>query len=97
YAFPDVCPNANGVPAIAVFMGGKRMFPSHVVGVLDAGAWNLQATRNGTNAPADGKWGDYITIRRHSPDETSWIASGYTLQGGPNRSNLEPLFVHFGI
>ncbi len=39
----------------------------------------------------------YLTCRRHSPDDTSWIASGYTLQGGPNRSNIVPQFVHFRI
>lgn len=97
YAYPDVCPNANGVPAIALFMGGGNVFPSHVVGILDGGVWKLQTTRSGTNAPLDGKWGDYITIRRHAPDGTSWIASGYTLQGGALRSNVEPQFVHFGL
>ncbi|MCI0479506.1 hypothetical protein L0Y59_03095 [Candidatus Uhrbacteria bacterium] len=97
FAYPDVCPNGNGVPAVSLFFGGGAVFPSHVIGVLDAGAWKLQMTRAGTNAPADGKWGDYVTIRRRSPDDASWIAAGYTLQGGPNRSNIEPQFVHFGI
>ncbi|MGZ5442421.1 MAG: hypothetical protein ACXW5U_09360 [Thermoanaerobaculia bacterium] len=97
FAYPDVCPNANGVPAISMFMGGGTKFPSHVIGILDAGAWKLLIARNGTNGPADTKWGDYVTCRRHSADNTSWIASGYTLQGGPNRSNIVPQFVHFRI
>jgi hypothetical protein len=97
YAYPDVCPNTDGVPAISVFMGGGTKFPSHVIGILDAGAWKLQIARSGTNGPSDGKWGDYVTCRRHSTDNTSWIAAGYTLQGGPNRSNIVPQFVHFRI
>ena len=97
FAYPDVCPNVNGVPAISLFFGGGPVFPTHVIGILDAGAWKLQGTRASTNAPSDGKWGDYITCRRRSPDDTSWIAAGYTLQGGADRSNIVPQFVHFRI
>jgi hypothetical protein len=60
-----------------------------------AGTWRLAATRNGTHAPDDGKWGDYLTCRRHSPNGAEWVASGYTLRGGGERTDVEPRFVHF--
>jgi hypothetical protein len=97
WVYPDACPNDNGVVGITLFRGGGPNFPSHVVGVLDGATWKLALTRNGTNAPSDTKWGDYLTCRRHSPDGTSWIAAGYTLQGGSDRTNIEPRFVHFRV
>src|SRR5207244_2692192 len=57
---------------------------------------SLQTTRTGTNGPSDEKWGDYLTCRRHSPDGLTWIATGFTLQGGGSRSDVEPRVVHFG-
>ncbi len=96
FAYPDVCPNTNGVPGISLFMGGGTQFPSHLIGILDAGVWKLVATKNGTNGPADGKWGDYLTCRRHHND-AAWIAAGYTLQGGSSRSNIQPRYVQFRI
>lgn len=97
YAYPEVCTNANGVPGISLFAGGGAIFPSHVVGVFAGGQWKLQTVTQGTHSPIDEEWGDYISIRRHSPDETSWIASGFTLQGGPFRFDIEPRLVHFRI
>jgi hypothetical protein len=95
YAYPDTCPNINGVVGITLFRGGGTVFPGQLVGVLDAGAWSLAVARNGTNGPTDGKWGDYLTCRRHDADHTTWIAGAFTLQGGGMRTNIEPRFVHF--
>jgi DNA replication protein DnaC len=50
-------------------------------------------TRDG---PADGKWGDYLSCRRHSPQTNTWVAVEFTLQGGGERTNIEPRYVHFG-
>ncbi len=61
-----------------------------------ANAWRLRVTRNGTDGPSDNKWGDYLTCRRHSPQLHTWVAAGYTLQGGGARTNIEPRYVHFG-
>lgn len=97
FAYPDVCPNLNGVPGITLFLGGGTKFPSHLIGILDAGTWRLVTAKSGTHGPSDSKWGDYLTCRRHSTDNASWIAAGYTLQGGADRSNIQPRFVHFRI
>ena len=98
YAYPDAYPNDRGHVGIALFRSTPTIHPSHLVGILDdlSPTWDLQATRDGTNGPIDGKWGDYVTCRRHSPDGFTWIASGFTLQGGTARSNIEPRVVHFG-
>lgn len=94
YAYPDVCPNTAGIPGLSAFRGGGAIYPSHLIGVLNGGTWSLMQTSAGTNAPNDKKWGDYLTCRRHDADAT-WIASGYTLQGGGERTNIVPRFVRF--
>ena len=97
WVYPDVCPNNAGIPGVTLFRGGGPHFPTHVVGVLDAGVWRLVIARASTHAPTDRKWGDYLTCRQHAPDLASWIAAGYTLQGGGARTNIEPRFVHFRV
>ena len=98
FAYPDACPNDRGHVGITVFRGGGDRHPGHVVGIWDdySNGWELQATHNGTDGPADGKWGDYLTCRRHSPDGLTWVATGFTLQGGSSRDDVEPRVVHFG-
>jgi hypothetical protein len=98
YAYPDAYPNETGDVGITVFRGGGSRHPGHVVGFRDdqANTWRLRATRNGTDGPNDGKWGDYLTCRRHSPQTATWVAVGYTLQGGGARTDVEPRYVHFG-
>ncbi len=97
YAYPDGCANVAGGVGISLFRGGGPIFPTHVVGVSQGAGWLLADTKAGTSGPQDGKWGDYVTCRRHAPDGVTFIASGYTLQGGALQSNIEPRYVHFGV
>jgi len=98
YAYPTACPNDRGEIGITLFRGGNQLHPGHLVGFWDdsTSGWKLQVTADGTNGPTDNKWGDYLTCRRHAPDGMTWIASGYTLQGGGARTNIEPRVVLFG-
>ncbi len=96
YAYPEAAPNRAGDVGVTMFRGGGPVFPGHVVGFLDqAPAWQLRVARSGTDGPADGKWGDYLSCRRHAPDGHSWTAAGYTLRGGGDRTNVEPRYVQF--
>jgi hypothetical protein len=99
YAYPNTCPNDRGDVGITLFRGGNMLNPSLLVGIWNSAAnkWNLKTAKNGTNGPNDSKWGDYLTCRRHAPDGVTWIASGYTLQGGGDRTNAEPRVVVFGL
>jgi hypothetical protein len=99
YAYPDACPNDRGDVGITVFRGGGARHPGHIVGAWDNASrrWMLQGSRNGTNGPSDRKWGDYLTCRRHSPDGLSWLAAGFTLQGGSTLNEVQPCVVHFGL
>lgn len=98
YAYPDGCASDSGVVGITLFRGGGPVYPTHVVGIWLPllNTWQLADTKAGTSGPDDGKWGDYLTCRRHAPDGQTFIASGYTLQGGALLSNVELRYVHFG-
>jgi hypothetical protein len=97
YAYPSACPNSQGVVGVSLFIGGGTMHPSHVVGFRDGSAWRLVITRSSTHGPSGGAWGDYLSCKRHQPQSSEWVASGYTLQGGTDRRNVEPQYVRFGI
>jgi hypothetical protein len=97
WAYPAAAPNARGQIGFTAFYGGAAAFPTHCVGVLDpAGtSWTTKRAAASTHAPSDGKWGDYVTIQPHPRRPTGWIASGFTLQGGQDRRNVEPRVVCF--
>ncbi|MFD5880991.1 hypothetical protein NRK68_09145 [Streptomyces yangpuensis] len=97
FAYPAACPNAAGVVGVSLMIGGGPRHPSHVVGFRDGGEWRLTVARAGTDGPPDEAWGDYLSCRRHHPNTSEWVASGYTLQGGTTRRHIEPQYVHFGI
>ena len=99
YAYPNGCPNDRGDVAITLFRGGGPWHPSLLVGMWDPalGRWRLRRAKDGTHGPTDNKWGDYLTCRRHAPDGLTWVASGYTLQGGAGLTNVEPRVVVFGL
>ncbi len=99
FGWPEACPNSRGDLAVSLFVGGGNFHPSHVVGIRDAsnGVRRLRLSVRGTDSPNDGKWGDYLHMRPHYPDRLSWVTSAYSLQGGGNRLNIEPRFVHFGL
>lgn len=99
YAWPDACPNENGVVAVTLFRGGGDLYPSHVIGVLNEplDGWTLVSTVDGTSGPKDKKWGDYLTCRRQSPRTDQWTATGYTLQGGATTASVRPFAVFFHV
>ena len=97
FAYPAACPNAQGVVGVSLFFGGGTRHPSHVVGFRDGEAWRLVITSSSTHGPSGGAWGDYLSCKRYQPQSSEWVASGYTLQGGMDRRNVAPQYVHFGI
>ena len=97
WAYPAAAPNARGRVGMTAFWGSSTEFPTHTVGVLDTSGigWTTARTAASTHPPQDGKWGDYLTVHPHPRRPTSWVASGYTLQGGQDRRNIEPRVVCF--
>ena len=98
FAYPAAAPNSDGVVGLSLLYGGGSQFhPSHAVGFLhDTNTdWELVTTVNGTNGPSDNKAGDYVTIETHGQDPTSWVTTGFSLQGGPTRTDIQPRYVHF--
>jgi hypothetical protein len=99
YAYPEASANIQGVAGITLFMGGGDRHPTFVVGFRDErdNDWKLQTVAASTHSPSDSKWGDYLTCRRHSPDGLGWIAGGFALEGGGDRTDVVPRYVHFGV
>jgi hypothetical protein len=97
WAYPAAAPSARGYVGIAAFFGGGAEHPAHVVGILDeaAGTWATKRTAVSSDPPLQGKWGDYLTVQPHPRRPTSLVASGFTLQGGQDRRNIEPRVVVF--
>lgn len=98
WAYPAASSNERGELGFTAFYGGA-VHPGHVVGLRDdaAGAWRVVYSRAGGRSPTAPAWGDYLTCRTHEPYGHTWVAAGYTLQGGTDRRNIEPRFVHFGF
>ena len=98
WAYPAASSNERGELGFTAFYGGA-VHPSHIVGLRDdvAGAWRVVYARAGGRSPTAEAWGDYLTCRSHEPYGHTWVAAGYTLQGGTDRRNIEPRFVQFGF
>jgi hypothetical protein len=94
WAYPAVAPNSAGKLGFTAFYGGGGENPSHVVGVRDegAGSWSSVFAKRGGNSPAEAKWGDYLSCRSTSD---SWVATGYTLEGGESHDFIQPRIVQF--
>jgi hypothetical protein len=95
WGYPAAAPNGDKV-GVSLFYGTSSKHPSHVVGSRKNNLWDAQISATSTDGPPTGTWGDYLSIRPHPSRAGSWAASGYTLQGGANRANIEPRYVHFG-
>ena len=95
WAYPAAAPNRAGQVGISAFYGGGTRHPSHVVGFKTAAGWSSAITRTSSHGPTGGSWGDYVSCLAHPQHLQNWVASGYTLQGGSARKNVEPRYVEF--
>jgi len=95
WAYPAAAANAQGAVGFTAFYGGGTRHPGHVVGVRTATGWETTLTRTSSHGPPDQSWGDYLTCAPHHGNGAQWVASGYTLQGGTSRRNIEPRYVRF--
>lgn len=97
WAYPAAAPNRRGEVGLAAFFGGPT-HPAHAVGLFDeaSGAWDMAVTATSTHGPPRGAWGDYLCVREHPRRLTRWVASGFTLDGGQHRRNIDPRVIDFG-
>lgn len=87
--------NSASEVGVSYMVGGGTRFPSHVVGIL-TGTRKDAIVAEGTRAPDDAQWGDYLTVRRHFPKQRLFSASGFTLQGDDGAQDATPRYVLFG-
>jgi hypothetical protein len=103
YAYPAAAPNGRGEVGFSVFYGGEDAFPSHAVGILHRSgennwAWRILTSNAGEftlDLANENRWGDYLAVRPHPSGDNSWVASGYTLEGGSSADNIRADYVRF--
>lgn len=101
YAYTS--PNDNGRLGLIATFGGGEIEPSIAASINQINengnlqAWNLVPIINGTHSPTDNEWGDYLRVRPYNATDDTWIASSYTLQGGPDERFSEPRLFIFGV
>lgn len=96
--FPALSTNSRNEVGVSYMIGGGGIngrFPTNVVGIL-TGTRREVTTFASTRGPADQKWGDYLTVRRHYPNTRLFSATGYTLQGGSGATDATPNYALFG-
>ena len=96
FAYPAAAPNGSGRVGLGVHFGNN---PNHAVGVLNQAVgppvWQLEDTATSTHSPSANTWGDYAAVRPHGTDPDAWVATGYALDGGPNRQDIVTRYIHF--
>ena len=99
WAYPAVCTNASGTLGLTAFYGGVDRNVGHIVGARDdvGGAWTTVYAKLGSDSPGVATWGDYLTCRVPSGSGDSWVAAGYTLEGGDTRQDILPRVVSFAL
>jgi hypothetical protein len=97
WAYPATATNDAGVIGLSAFHGGADRNPGHIVGARDdaSRSWRTTYSRQGSHSPDAARWGDYLTCRRDGASADTWIAAGYTLEGGETRNDILPRAVRF--
>jgi hypothetical protein len=100
--YAGLATNANGEVGVSYALGGKEVFPSHVVGFITGDRKSIVAGK-GERGPLPNpqghfEWGDYLTARPVFPDRKLFAAAGYTFLGQQDGNNQDatPRLVIFG-
>ena len=103
YQYPSVAPNSRGHLGLSLAYNSSTTDPGSLLGIRDdiETTFSLYVARNGTDGPGSNRWGDYLNVRPTSGNGTSWVASGFTLQGpcavsNAHCANVEPRYYWFG-
>lgn len=103
---PAIAPNDRGDLGLTIAAGGTRGGGGPAVkgfiGIDDdftPGPGNFPIiflTANATHNPADERFGDYFSIRRHNPCGLFWVATNYGLNTGTDVGNVNARYLEFG-
>ncbi|HEY6230833.1 MAG TPA: hypothetical protein VIW64_06205 [Pyrinomonadaceae bacterium] len=96
FAYPSLATNENGEVGISLAWGGKKnagnFFGNHAVGILgDFVVWYPELSD-----AANPRWGDYVSVRRNSPNGRLYDASGYAVLKNGAGKRSDPYYIQFG-
>jgi len=95
FAFPSLATNGSNEVGISLAWGGGTFNGNHAVGILgDFVVWYPELSSNAVT-----RWGDYVSVRRNTPQGLLYDASGYALV--PNAPpatgwHADPYYIQFG-
>jgi hypothetical protein len=106
FGFPALGANNRGEYALSVGVGGDNVANSGTsargdVGVDDASTPGysfptVTVTADGTHNRADGRFGDYFTVRKNERCPNTWSATNYALLGGNTQAaHVNARYVEF--
>ena len=85
---------SDGDVGVSYFFGGGTTFPSHAVGFL-TGVSDHVVTVSGSFGPVGQLWGDYLTLRRSSPNGRRLSATAFIQKNGTAEADVAPRYVLF--
>jgi hypothetical protein len=103
WAYASASANDRGHIAGTINYGGGSYYPSTAAWIGDDyNGVDLQPLENftiesGNYGPSPGgRWGDYLTSRRHVPYFNTWVGTGFTLEQGSSWNSDRCTYTWFG-
>lgn len=95
FAYPSLSTNENNEVGISLAWGGNQNYGNHAVGILgDFIVWYPELSD-----AAISRWGDYVSVRRNSPNGRLYDASGYAVfknTAPATGTRFDPYYIQFG-
>lgn len=101
YQYPAVAVSSAGHVGGIVALGGGTRYPGAAVLLADdltagPGLFETHEVVQGNSGPSSGDWGDFLCARPEAPDGTTWVTTGFALQGGAGTANVHPHVIRMG-
>ena len=103
WAFPSGSTNDRGHLGGTIAFGGGTRYPSTAAWIADDyNGIDLQPLESVTIASGNyaysggGRWGDYLSARRHVPYFNTWVGTGFTMEDGTSSNDDICTYTWFG-
>jgi hypothetical protein len=103
FGYPAAAVNKRGNIGMAMALGGidggGGAAAQGYTGIIDDYNWPAISlvfiTATGTHNRSDGRFGDYFTVRPHTPCNLVWVSTSYSLENGDAVANVNARYSEF--